>query len=101
MPPRQTPRTTHRWIVDGIEEDVARIVEEGRTFHVPCSLLPVGVSEGQVLAVVREDGGSAGVRLEITIDGAATDAARSVAQADAANTIVLTGRRDEFGDVVL
>ena len=99
MPPSQMPRTTHRWIVDGIEEDVARIVEDGaRTFHVPCSLLPDGVREGYVLAVVREDAGSAGVRLEITIDGAATDAARSVAQAD---TIVLTGRRDEFGDVVL
>ena len=99
MPPSQMPRTTRRWIVDGIEEDVARIVEDGaRTFHVPCSLLPVGVSEGQVLAVVREDGGSAGVRLEIMIDVAATEAARSVAQSD---TIVLTGRRDEFGDVVL
>ena len=72
MTPRQTPRATHRWVVDGIEEEVARIVEDGvRTFHVPCSLLPDGVREGQVLAVVREDGDSGGVRLEITIDGAA------------------------------
>ena len=100
--PRQAGRVTHRWIVDGIEEEVARIVEDGaRTFHVPCSLLPDGVREGYVLDVVREDGDAAGVRLEITIDRAATDAARSVAQATAAPTIMLTGRRDEGGDVVL
>jgi hypothetical protein len=88
--------------VDGIEEEIARIVEDGtRTFHVPSSLLPDGVREGDMLALVREDGASGGVRLEITIDRAATDAARAVAQANAANTIVRTGRHDEGGDVVL
>ena len=98
MTPSHEPRTTHRWIVDGIEEKIARIVEDrARTFHVPCSLLPDDVREGYVLTVAREDGDSA-ARIEITIDRAATDAARAVAQAD---TILLTGRRDEGGDVVL
>jgi hypothetical protein len=101
MPP-QSHRTTHRWVVDGIEEDIARIVEDGgRTIHVPGWLLPDGVREGQVLAVVREAGDRAGVRLEITIDDSATDATRVVAQAADAHPIVLTGRRDEGGDVVL
>jgi hypothetical protein len=102
MSPHHSRRTTHRWIVDGIEENVARIVEDGRrTIHVPGSLLPDGVREGQVLDVVREAGDRAVVRLEITIDDTATDATRVVAQAADAQTIVLTGRRDEGGDVVL
>jgi hypothetical protein len=102
MMPHEAPRTTHRWLVDKIEADVASIVGDGaRRFHVPCSLLPDGVREGQVLDVVREESGSAGVSLAITIDAAATAAARSAAQADAAHMIVLTGRRDEGGDVVL
>ena len=64
----------------------------------PCSLLPDGVREGDVLSVVRDDGDAATVRLEITTDAAATDARRSVAQTD---TIVLTGRREEGGDILL
>jgi len=102
MTPGQPHSALHRWIVDGIEEDIARIVEDGaRTFHVPCSLLPDGVREGQVLTVVRTGDEGAGVRLEITIDAAATEAARSAAQADATRTIALIGRRDEGGDVIL
>jgi hypothetical protein len=102
MTAHQAPHTTHRWLVDRIEDDVASIVGDGaRRFRVPCSLLPDGVREGHVLDVVREESGSAGVRFAITIDAAATAAARSATQADAAHMIVLTGRRDEGGDVVL
>lgn len=100
--PSATSRTTHRWVVDGIEEDVARIVEdEGRTIHVPASLLPTGVREGHVLDVAREDDGQHGVRLTIAIDAAATEAAQSRARASVARSAASSKKRDRGGDVAL
>lgn len=43
-----------RWVVDSIDEGVARIEEDGeRIIHVPRWMLPDRVREGSVLAVTR------------------------------------------------
>lgn len=56
---RRDPHGPERWTVDGIEDGprgrVARVErEDGQTFDLPLSALPVGVREGDLLAV--EDG---------------------------------------------
>ena len=91
----------HRWAVDGLEEDSARVEEDGgRMITVPRWLLPAGVREGQLLALTRTGTGDR-VTLTIAIDAAATKAAldRSAAQVE---TIAKASRkRDPGGDVSL
>ena len=80
------PVETHRWIVDGISEQVARCEVDGdRVITVPRWILPKDAREGSVLAVSHSRTGDASA-LEITLDAAATDdaMARSKAQLDAA-----------------
>lgn len=42
---------SHTWIVDGIEENVARVEVDGDVYSVPRWLLPEGVGEGDVVRV--------------------------------------------------
>ncbi len=64
----------HRWVVDGIEEGVARVEEDGeRLLHVPLWLLPQDVEEGSVLRVGVEGGAVRTVKVEL--DREATEAA--------------------------
>ncbi|HWK89874.1 MAG TPA: DUF3006 domain-containing protein [Longimicrobium sp.] len=89
---------SRRWVVDGIEEGIARVEEEGgRLLHLSASLLPAGVREGDVLTVGRAADPDGSVRLHISIDRAATDAAlaRSREQVER-----LAGN-DPGGDIVL
>jgi hypothetical protein len=45
----------HRWIIDSIEELVARVRVDGQqTMHVPHWMLPRGARKGDVLAVRHE-----------------------------------------------
>ena len=89
----------HRWVVDGIEEGIARIEEDGeRVLTVPLTLLPAGVREGQVLKVLRAAGSSAPT---ITVDEAATTDAmkKSRLQVDAISKE--SKKRDPGGNVAL
>jgi hypothetical protein len=95
-----TPRT-HRWIVDGIEEGVARLEADGeRIFTLPVSLLPAGVREGQVLAVVWS-GSDGSTVLTITIDPAATADALEKSRAQVAKIAKTSRKLDGGGDVSL
>lgn len=88
-------RTT--WTVDAIEEGIAAIEAEGRLLHLPVTLLPAGVREGDVLSVDRDQDGD-GCVLRIRVDHDATRAAldRSRAQLDA-----IRPTNDPGGDIVL
>jgi hypothetical protein len=95
------PRT-EIWRIDGIEEGVARIEQDGgEMISLPASLLPSGAREGQRLTVTRTSDGKRGVTFAITIDaeGTAAELARSERQTAAA--LARSKKRDPGGDVVL
>jgi hypothetical protein len=51
------PTSEHRWIVDAVDDDVARVeVDGGVVVTVPRWLLPTGVREGEVLRVTHDRG---------------------------------------------
>jgi len=89
----------HRWVVDGIEEGIARIEEDGeRVLTVTVSLLPAGVREGQVLKVVRTAGST---RPTITVDETATTDAREKSRLKVEAIAKESKRRDPGGNVSL
>jgi hypothetical protein len=95
------PRT-EIWRIDGIEEGVARIEQDGgEMISLPASLLPAGAKEGQRLTVTRTAAGKQGVTLAITIDaeGTAAELARSARQTAAA--LARSRKRDPGGNVAL
>jgi hypothetical protein len=60
--------TTHRWVVDAIQESSASIeVDGGSTVTMPKWLLPDGAREGDVLRVTH-DRPAKGERSSLTID---------------------------------
>jgi len=66
------PTTEHRWIVDAVAEEVARIeVDGGAVVHVPRWLLPSDAREGEVLRVTHARTGARS-RVEIERDPEAT-----------------------------
>lgn len=97
-----TDRALHRWIVDGVEEGIARVVEDGaRTFTVPCSILPATIAEGDVLTVSEERDERQRVRLVIEVDVDATARARTRARDALERTATRARRDDPGGDVAL
>jgi hypothetical protein len=95
-------RSVHRWVVDAIEEDVVRIVEDGeQVFTLPHSLLPAGLLEGDVCAVVRDEDDAGEVRLAISTDAPAARRARGQAGASHAHALDASKKRDRGGDVRL
>lgn len=91
----------HRWVVDAIEETTARIEEDGaRMIAVPRWLLPPDVREGECLAVTRAGAGGASV-VTITVDVAATSAAREKSAKQVAAVSKGSRKRDPGGDVSL
>lgn len=75
--------TVYHLTVDAIEEGVAAVEQEGRLRHLPVSMLPAGVKEGDILEVrVEQTDGAA--RTTITIDRAATEKARRRSEAQVA-----------------
>ncbi|MDB4886495.1 MAG: hypothetical protein JWN79_1933 [Gemmatimonadetes bacterium] len=92
---------THRWAVDGIEEGIARIEEDGeRILSLPEDLLPPGTREGALLTVTRTmvDGA---LTLTIVPDPAGTDAALARSGAQVAKIAKSSKQRDGGGDVAL
>lgn len=95
-------RTEHRWVVDGIEEGMARVEEDGeRMLTVPVYLLPGGVGEGQILRVTRGPATKESVTLVISIDADATARALARSRAKTARTMAASKKRDPGGDVTL
>ena len=96
----------HRWVVDGIEEGVARIEEDGvRMICVPVTALPSGVKEGDVLRLTGRPGPAEGenelFEVSISIDPAATAAALARSKAATDATTAESKKRDPGGNVSL
>ena len=97
------PKRDHTWVVDGIEDGIARIEEDGkRMITVPVYLLPVGASEGQVLHVVSTTGPEPhSIAVAISFDEAATSRALSRSKATIARAASASRKKDPGGDVTL
>jgi Protein of unknown function (DUF3006). len=92
---------THVWRIDGIDEGVARVEEDGdRMITVPIYLLPAGASEGQRLQVARTTA-KGSVTLTISIDEAGTAADLAASRAQTAAIAAQSRKRDPGGDVAL
>lgn len=91
-----------RWIIDGIEDEVARLEVEGeRTITLPRALLPAAARDGLVLKVRREPEGRDRVTITIEIDRSATEAARRTSKAQVAAIEAESRKKDGGGDVAL
>ena len=91
----------HRWVVDGIEEGVARIEVDGTTtMALPVWMLPDGAREGQVLRVART-AATGSVTLTITLDASAASAALHASDKQVKRTTKASRKRDPGGDVSL
>jgi hypothetical protein len=94
--------TEHRWVVDGIEEGMARVEEDGaRMITVPVYLLPAGVAEGQILRITRSAEQQQSVTVVIAEDAAATERAMAQSKAKTARMMATSKQRDPGGDVAL
>jgi hypothetical protein len=92
----------HRWAVDGIEEETARVEEDGsRMMNVPRRLLPSGAKEGDVLRVTRTEDKSGSVQITITVDAEATRDALAASKASVTRTMAASKKRDPGGNVSL
>jgi hypothetical protein len=98
-----TDRTEHRWAVDGIEEEMARIEEDGeRMLAIPRYLLPPGAREGQLLRVTRAPAkDTSSIVLTIAIDEDATASALTKSRATTDSAMAKSRKRDPGGDVSL
>jgi hypothetical protein len=95
-------QTEHRWVVDGIEEGMARVEEDGeRMITVPVYLLPAGAAEGQILRVTRGAEEKDSVNLLVSLDAQATARAMAQSKATTARTMAASRKRDPGGDVAL
>jgi hypothetical protein len=98
-----TRRASHRWTVDGMEEGMARIEEDGeRMITVPVYLLPAGVREGQVLRVTPAPGEEKGTLIvTVAADDAATAESLAKSKATVSRAMAQSRKRDPGGDVAL
>lgn len=88
----------HRWFVDGLAADTARVEIDGaRVVTVPRWLLPADVREGDVLRVRHLRAGER-ARLSVERDAGATRQAREQSAAQVADLPVAG---DGGGDIVL
>ena len=91
--------TVYRWTVDAIEEGVAAVEQDGRLRHVPVSLFPADVKEGDIVDVRVEQMKDGAARTTITIDRAATEKARRRSEEQVARSA--RQPNDPGGDIVL
>jgi hypothetical protein len=93
---------SHVWRIDGIEEGVARVEEDGeRMITLPRHLLPAGAREGQVVRVTRTATGRGSVTLTMTVDDAATTAETDRSRAQTSAILARSKKRDPGGNVSL
>ena len=92
----------HLWAVDELDDDVARVIEDGaRVMLLPRYLLPPGVSEGQMLSVSRSDERGSSVQITVAFDEMATRSARATTGNALARALAASRRMDPGGDVAL
>ena len=92
----------HVWAVDELDEEVARIIEDGeRLILLPRYLLPPGVAEGQMLVVSRGEERGGSVQLTVTLDETATQRARVRTGRTLARALAASRKVDPGGDVSL
>ena len=85
----------HRWTVDGLEEDSARVEEDGaRIITIPRYLLPPDVREGEILLVERSDERGDSVRITVTVDEAATRDAMAKSKKQVTETMLASKKND-------
>ena len=93
--------TTHRWVVDAMEESSASIeVDGGAMVTVPKWLLPDGAREGDVLRVTH-DRPAKGERSALTIDVDSAETKKTLADSAARVKRARTAQRDPGGDITL
>ena len=91
----------HVWRIDGIEEGVARIEEDGeRMITLPRQFLPREATEGQRLVVTRMVG-KGSVTLAIAIDAAGTAEELEQSRAQTSAALAQSRKRDPGGNVSL
>ena len=91
----------HRWVIDAIEEGVARVEQDGGPMlTVPAWLLPAGATEGQLFSVSRTDS-AAGCTIAVTMDAAGTSAAIAASSVTVEKMTKSSKKRDAGGDVAL
>jgi hypothetical protein len=89
--------TEHRWAVESVDADVARVEEDGtRMITIARDLLPAGVKAGQVLTAVR-----VGTSVTVELDEAATRDALAASKAQVAAVMAESKKQDPGGDVAL
>lgn len=97
-----TEHTEHRWAVDSITEDVARIEEDGECMiTVPRTLLPAGVTEGQLLRVTRAPASEGADVISIVADPEATATALKTSKRKTDEILASSLKTDRGGDVAL
>jgi hypothetical protein len=93
---------SHVWRIDGIEDGVARVEEDGtRMITLPRHLLPAGAREGQVVQVTRTASGKGSVVLTLVVDDAATAGEADRSRAQTAAILARSRKRDPGGNVSL
>ena len=96
------PDHQHVWRIDGIEEGVARVEEDGeRMITVPCHLLPAAAKEGQRLRITRASAAKGSVTLTIEIDEEGTSAELARSKVQTAAALAQSQKRDPGGNVSL
>jgi hypothetical protein len=91
----------HQWVVDGIEEGMARVEQDGGVMlTIPLWVFPSEVREGQVLSVTRAAAAGSST-VTISIDDDATSAALEQSKASVAKVAAASRKKDPGGDVKL
>jgi hypothetical protein len=97
-----TRRAGHRWAIDGIENGMARIEEDGeRMITLPAWLLPSGAREGQMLQVTTAPGEQGTLVITVAADEEATAESLARSKATMARAMARSKKRDAGGDVAL
>jgi hypothetical protein len=92
----------HFWAVDEIDDDVARIIEDGaRVILMPRYLLPPGVAEGQMLSISRGEERGGSVQITVALDEQATRSTRLGTGNVLARALAASRKVDPGGDVAL
>jgi hypothetical protein len=93
--------STHRWIIDAVEETAASIEVDGKTMvTMPRWLLPDGAREGDVLKV-RHDRPPKGQRSALTIEVDAAATKQALAESAAQVKKGTKRSNDPGGDITL
>ena len=92
----------HLWSVDELDDDVARVIEDGaRVMLLPRYLLPPGVTEGQMLSISRGEERGGSVQITVALDEKATRSARLGTGNVLARALAASRKMDAGGDVSL